>query len=139
VAGAYFDGVVPVASVVGQKVGASEPGWIALVCVDEAVVDALVEEVHAGIDVVREFFLDTDAPVESVGLGEGAVVDCEDCRQWRCDGCRPAGGVVGVVANAGEGPGEVFELGVLVVEADAGGDLERRFGSGRRIDEGDAR
>ena len=66
-AGADFDGVVVVVSVVGQKVGAREPRWIARVCVDEAVVDALVEEVHAGVDVVREFFLDTDAPVESLG------------------------------------------------------------------------
>ncbi len=119
------DGAVGGGALVGEEIGAGEAGGV-LRCEDEEVASLLVEVAYGGVGGAREFLLQLGAGVDDARGAEEMVVDGEGGGEWWEDGGEAVGGEVGVGALAGEGLLEVVELGVLVVDADAG----REFGAG---------
>ncbi len=72
---------------------------------------------------MRKFLLDAQAPVNGASLLEGAIVSGKIGLLRRAEGSYSVRIVISIVANAGQRAGEVFELRVLVVKADAGGEF----------------
>jgi len=82
-----------------------------------------VDEIEFQVDGSGEFLFEPDAPVDGAGLAKRAAVVSERGLVRGAGGGDSIGSVVGVVANAGQRAFQVFQLGVLVIDADAGADF----------------